>query len=116
MLSLRPPPFMVRRETPKMPARRVHRPSRTERRAYLYPARAPREPVQRAVTRWYWVSRTMRATSSKPGCPRDQDHPRPDDDGADGARDALAGRCEAFGGDGCRHDRHRAQVYDTDNQ
>jgi hypothetical protein len=54
--------------------------------------------------------------SSEPGCSRDQKQSRPDDNGPGGSRDALAGRCETFDGDGCRDDRHRAQVHDTDDQ
>ena len=34
--------------------------------------------------------------SSEPGCSRDQKQPCPDDDGPDGSRDALTGRCETF--------------------
>jgi hypothetical protein len=40
----------------------------------------------------------------------------PDDDGPDASRDALTGRCETFDVDGCRHDSHRAQVHDRDDQ
>src|SRR6266536_3303072 len=54
--------------------------------------------------------------SSEPGCSRDQKQPCPDDDGPDGSRDALTSRCETFDGDGCRHDSHRAQVHDPDDQ
>jgi len=54
--------------------------------------------------------------SSEPGCSRDQKQPRPDDDGPDGSRDALTGRCETFGRNGCRHDSHRAKVHDPDEQ
>ena len=54
--------------------------------------------------------------SSEPGCSRDQEQPCPDDDGPDGSRDALTGRCETFDGDGCRHDSHRAQVHDPDDE
>jgi hypothetical protein len=54
--------------------------------------------------------------SSEPGCSRDQKQPCPDDDGSDGSRDALTGRCETFDGDGCRHDSHRAKVHDPDDQ
>ena len=32
------------------------------------------------------------------------------------ARDALAGRCEMFDGDRCRHDGHRAQVHDPTDE
>src|SRR5437867_1012264 len=42
--------------------------------------------------------------SSEPGCSRDQKQPCPDDDGPDGSRDALTGRC------------HRAKVHDADDQ
>ena len=38
--------------------------------------------------------------SSEPGCSRDHKQPCPDDDGPDGSRDALTGRCETFDGDG----------------
>ena len=54
--------------------------------------------------------------SSEPGCSRDQKQPCPDDDGPDGSRDALTGRCETFDGDGCTHDSHRAKVHDPDDQ
>ena len=52
--------------------------------------------------------------SSEPGCSRDQKQPCSDDDGPDGSRDALTGRCEAFDGDRCPHDSHRAKVHDPD--
>src|SRR5262245_45243171 len=55
-------------------------------------------------------------TSSEPGEPPDQEHPGPDDAGADGSRDALTGRCETFDGDGRPHDRHRAKVHHPDDQ
>jgi hypothetical protein len=58
----------------------------------------------------------MRDASSEPGCSRDQEQPSPDDDGSDGPRDALTGRCETFDGDGCRHDSHCAQVHDPDDE
>jgi len=54
--------------------------------------------------------------SSEPGCSRDHKQPRPDDDGPDGSRDALTGRCETFDGDGCAHHSHRAKVHDADDQ
>jgi hypothetical protein len=54
--------------------------------------------------------------SSEPGCLRDQEQPRSDDDAPDHSRDALTGRCETFDGDGCRHDCHRAKVHDSDDQ
>ena len=54
--------------------------------------------------------------SSEPGCSRDKKQSCPDDDGPDGSRDALAGRCETFNGDGCRHHSHRAKVHDPDDQ
>ena len=46
----------------------------------------------------------------------DQKQPCSDGDDPDGSRDALTGRCETFGGDGCRDDSHRAQVHDPDDQ
>src|SRR5713226_3433010 len=52
---------------------------------------------------------------SEPGCSPDQKQPCPDDDGPDGSRDALTGRCETFDGDGCRHDSHRPKVHDPDD-
>jgi hypothetical protein len=58
----------------------------------------------------------VRAESSKARGSRDQKQPCPDDNGPDGARDVLTGRCETFGRDGCRHDRHRAKVHDPDDQ
>src|SRR6266403_3095649 len=70
----------------------------------------------RTLARWVKFRRTMRDASSEPGCSRDQEQPGPDDDGADGSRDALTGRCETFDGDGCRHDSHRAQVHDPDDE
>jgi hypothetical protein len=54
--------------------------------------------------------------SSEPGCSRDQKQPCPDDDDADGSRDALTRRCETFNVDGCRHDSHRAKVHDPNDQ
>jgi hypothetical protein len=54
--------------------------------------------------------------SSEPGCSPDQKQPCPDDDGPDGSRDALTGRCETLDGDGCRHDSHRPKVHDPDDQ
>ena len=62
------------------------------------------------------ITSSSRDPSSEPGCSRDQEQPRPDDDGSDGSRDALTGRCETFDGDGCRHDSHRAQVHDPDDE
>jgi hypothetical protein len=58
----------------------------------------------------------MRDALSEPGCSGDQEQPCSDDDGSDGSRDALTGRCETFGGDGCHHDSHRAQVHDPDDE
>ncbi len=58
----------------------------------------------------------VRDASSEPGFSRDQEQPGPDDDGADGSRDALTGRCETFGGDSCRYACHRAQVHDADDE
>lgn len=52
--------------------------------------------------------------SSERGCSRNQKQPCPNDDGPDGLRDALTGRCETFDADGCRHDSHRAKVHDPD--
>src|SRR5216117_2576985 len=74
----------------------------------------PREPVHR----WFYYTGMVPGTqaSSEPGCSRDQKQPCPDDDGPDGSRDALTGRCETFDGDGCRHDSHRAKVHDPDDQ
>src|SRR5688500_18257570 len=54
--------------------------------------------------------------SSKSRCSRDQKQTCPDDDGADGSRDALTSRCETFDRDRCRHGSHRAKVHDPDNQ
>jgi hypothetical protein len=54
--------------------------------------------------------------SSEPDCSRDQEQSCPYDDGSDGSRDALTGRCETLDGDGCRHDSHRAKVHDPDDQ
>jgi hypothetical protein len=65
---------------------------------------------------WAKFRRTMWDALSEPGCSRDQEQPCPDDDGSDGSRDALTGRCETFDGDGCRHDSHRAQVHDPDDE
>src|SRR5713226_8991439 len=65
---------------------------------------------------WAKFRRTLRDASSEPGCSRDQEQPCPDDDGSDGSRDALTGRCETFDGDGCRDDSHRAEVHDPDDQ
>jgi hypothetical protein len=53
--------------------------------------------------------------SSKPERPRNQSQPRPDSNNSNRARDARAGRRETFGGDGCHHDRHRAEVHDPDD-
>ena len=58
----------------------------------------------------------MQDASFEPGCSRDQEQPCPDDDGSDASRDALTGCCETFDGDGCRHDSHRAQVRDPDDE
>jgi hypothetical protein len=58
----------------------------------------------------------MRDGSSESGCARNQKQPHPDDGDPAGSRDALAGRCEAFDGDGCRNDSHRAKVHDPHNQ
>ena len=46
----------------------------------------------------------------------DQEQPCPDDDGSNGSRCALTRRGETFDGDGCRHDRHRAQIHDADDE
>jgi hypothetical protein len=58
--------------------------------------------------------------SSEPGRSRDQKQPCPDDDGPDGSRDALTGRCETFGRDGCQpcvvrspHDFAQALLYSS---
>src|SRR6266436_4248339 len=67
------------------------------------------DPDGPRLARWAKFRRTMRDASSEPGCSRDQEQPCPDDDGSDGSRGALTGRCETFDGDGCRHDSHRAQ-------
>src|SRR3712207_1259263 len=67
-------------------------------------------------SRWAKFRRTMRDASSEPGCSRDQEQPCPDDDGSDGSRDALTGQCETFDGDRCRHNSHRAQVHDPDDE
>jgi len=51
-----------------------------------------------------------RSSGARYGCviragrSRDQKQTCPDDDGPDGSRDALTGRCKTFDGDGCRHD------------
>jgi hypothetical protein len=58
----------------------------------------------------------FRNPSSEPGCSRDQEQPCRDDDGSDGSRDALTARCDTFDGDGYRHDSHRAQVHDPDDE
>ena len=58
----------------------------------------------------------MQDASFEPSCSRDQEQPCPDDDGSDASRDALTGWCETFDGDGCRHDSHRAQVHDPDDE
>jgi len=42
--------------------------------------------------------------------------PCPTDASTGGSRDALTGRRETFGGDGCRHDGHRAQGHDSDDE
>jgi len=65
---------------------------------------------------WAKFRRTMGDASSEPGYARDQEQPRPDDDDSDGPCDALTGRCETFDGDSCRHDSHRVQVHDPDNE
>jgi hypothetical protein len=39
-----------------------------------------------------------------------RNNPHPNDDGSDGSRDTLTGRCETFDCDGCGHDGHRAKV------
>ncbi len=54
--------------------------------------------------------------SPEPGYSRDQKQPCPDDDDPDGSRDAVTRRSETFDGDGCRHDSHRANVHDPDDQ
>jgi hypothetical protein len=72
--------------------------------------------MQARLARWAKSRRAMRDVSTEPGCSRDQEQPCPDDDGSDGSRDALTGRCETFDGDGCRHDSHRAQVHDPDDE
>src|SRR5258705_7970923 len=59
---------------------------------------------------------TVLDASSEPGCSRDQKQPCPDNDGPDGSRDALTGRCETLDGDGCRHYSHRAKIHDADDQ
>jgi hypothetical protein len=41
---------------------------------------------------------------------RSETTPTPNDDGSDGSRDTLTGRCETFDCDGCGHDGHRAKV------
>jgi hypothetical protein len=58
------------------------------------------------------ISSRFYDVSSEPGCSRDQKQPCPDDDGPDGLRNALTGRCETFDGDGCHH----VQVHDPHDQ
>jgi hypothetical protein len=68
------------------------------------------------LARWAKFRRTMPDASSEAGCSRDQKQPYPGGNGSDGSRDALTGRCETFDSDGCRHDSHRAQVHDPDDE
>src|SRR5215471_19004142 len=56
------------------------------------------------------------SASTMRGCSRDQKQTCHDDDGPDGSRDALTGRCETFDGDDCRHDSHREKVHDADDE
>src|SRR5271163_4592140 len=68
------------------------------------------------LARWAKFRCAMRDASSESGCSRDQEQPCPDDDGSDGSRDALTGRCETLDGDGYRHDSHHAKVHDPDDE
>jgi hypothetical protein len=49
-------------------------------------------------------------------CSRDQEQACPDGDGSEGARGTLSRRRETFDGICCRHDNHRAQIHDPDDQ
>jgi hypothetical protein len=46
----------------------------------------------------------------------DQQHASRNGDGTDGKRGALSCRRNAFYRDGCRNERHRAQIHDSDYQ
>src|SRR5260370_24019961 len=72
---------------------------------------SPASPSMSMAARARWCE-----ASYEPGCSRDQEQPCPDDDGPDGSRGALTGRCETLDGDGCRHGSHRAQVHEPDDQ
>src|ERR1700693_1895392 len=50
------------------------------------------------------IESAVRDALPEPGCSRDQKQSCPDGCGSDGSRHALTGRCDAFGGDGCRDD------------
>ncbi len=52
---------------------------------------------------------------SEPDRSCNQKHTGTDGEGSDGSLDAVPGRREAFGGDGCGHDGHRAQVHHADD-
>jgi hypothetical protein len=55
--------------------------------------------------------RALRNPSSEPGCSSDEKQSCSDE-----SRDAFIGGRKTFGGDGCRHDSHRAQIHDPENQ
>src|SRR5437868_5654059 len=52
----------------------------------------------------------------EPGRVRNEEQARHDDDGSDEPRDAMTRRCQAFGGDGCRHEGHGAEVHDSNDE
>ena len=51
-----------------------------------------------------------------PSCPHDQKQPHPDDRDPNSSRDALTSRREAFDGNGRRHEGHRAEIHDSDDE
>src|SRR5580704_7062313 len=55
-------------------------------------------------------------TSHEPDRVRDQEQPHRDSSRPNSPRDLLAGRREAFGGDGCGYGSHRTQVHDPHDE
>src|SRR5437016_472608 len=80
-------------------------------------------PASRRLSRWEGLGTGLDNTyvridwsSDHAGFSCDEKQPCPDDDDPDGSRDALAGRCDTFDGDGGRHDSHRASVHDAQDE
>lgn len=54
--------------------------------------------------------------STEPSRSCDQEDSHPNDNCSDDSRDNFASGCEAFSSDGYRHEHHRPQVHDSEDQ